>query len=323
MIALAYVWWLAAFVFAAAAYFDLRARRWSNALFWALMAVVFAAGDTILAADKAGDRLPTQLAGVAVVVLALLAGTGRMRRNPPCTADSGLREASAQRLGHRLFGPALMIPLVTTMLVVLAPYLASDSWRLFPAGNATVQALAMGCVLAALYALHVTRSRPSQAMRESSRLLDQLSWAVVLPMLLAALGGVFESTGVGNAVASLIGQIIATDSRLACTIAYGLGMVVFTMIMGNAFAAFPVMASGIGLPLLIRQHGADPAVVGAIGMLTGYCGTLLTPMAANFNIVPAVLLELKDSYGVIRMQTVTALLLAAVNITLLYILAFR
>jgi uncharacterized membrane protein len=100
-------------------------------------------------------------------------------------------------------------------------------------------------------------------------------------------------------------------------------MIVFTVIMGNAFAAFPVMTGGIGLPLLIRQHGADPAVIGALGMLTGYCGTLLTPMAANFNIVPAVLLELRDPYGVIRRQALTALLLAATNITLMYFLAFR
>lgn len=323
MIALAYVWWLAALVLAAAAYVDLRARRWANALFWALIAAIFAGGDAILAADKAGNRLPTQLAGVAVVVMALLAGTGLMRRATPADARASAREASARRLGHALFVPALMIPLVTTVLFLLAPFLVIGDWRLFPAGNATVPALALGCLCAVVFALYVTRSRPQQALHESSRLLDQLGWAVVLPMLLAALGGVFDSTGVGGAVASLIGQVIATDSPLACTVAYGLGMIVFTMIMGNAFAAFPVMTGGIALPLLIRQHGADPAVVGALGMLTGYCGTLLTPMAANFNIVPAVLLELKSNYGVIRMQAITALVLAATNIALMYLLAFR
>ena len=64
-------------------------------------------------------------------------------------------------------------------------------------------------------------------------------------------------------------------------------MALFTMIMGNAFAAFPVMTAAIGVPLLIQHFGGDPAVVGAIGMLAGFCGTLMTPMAANFNIVPA------------------------------------
>ena len=322
MIKIAYVWWLAALILGAAGWFDLRARRWGNAVFWGVLAVVFAAGDSIVAANKAGDRLPVQVVGAAVVVLALLAGFGGMRRKALVDTDAAQREASALRLGHRLFAPALLIPLVTTLLLLLAPTLVYGDWRLLPV-SATVPALALGCCIAAVVALYVTRSRPGQALQESSRLLDQLSWAVVLPMLLAALGNVFENTGVGAAVAQLVAMIVPTDSALACTVAYGLGMIAFTMIMGNAFAAFPVMTAGIGLPLLIRQHGGDPAVIGALGMLTGYCGTLLTPMAANFNIVPAVLLELKNEYGVIRAQAMTAVLLATTNIALMYFLAFR
>src|SRR3546814_16991705 len=74
-------------------------------------------------------------------------------------------------------------------------------------------------------------------------------------------------------------------------------MALVTRIMGNAFAAFPVMTAAIGLPILIKGYGGDPAIVCAIGMLAGFCGTLMTPMAANFNIVPAALLELKDQNG--------------------------
>ena len=59
-------------------------------------------------------------------------------------------------------------------------------------------------------------------------------------------------------------------------------------------------------------------MVGAIGMLAGFCGTLMTPMAANFNLVPAALLELKDQYGVIQAQIATALPLLVVNILLIY-----
>jgi uncharacterized membrane protein len=99
-------------------------------------------------------------------------------------------------------------------------------------------------------------------------------------------------------------------------------MALFTMIMGNAFAAFPVMAAAIGVPLLIQGYGGDAAVIGAIGMLAGFCGTLMTPMAANFNIVPAALLELKDRNGVIKAQIGTALPLLAINILFIYIFAF-
>jgi uncharacterized membrane protein len=100
-------------------------------------------------------------------------------------------------------------------------------------------------------------------------------------------------------------------------------MVVFTMIMGNAFAAFPVMAAAIGVPILIHADGGNPAVIGAVGMLAGFCGTLMTPMAANFNIVPAALLELRSQYGVVKVQVATAIPLLIVNILILYVAGFR
>jgi uncharacterized membrane protein len=99
-------------------------------------------------------------------------------------------------------------------------------------------------------------------------------------------------------------------------------MALLTMLMGNAFAAFPVMTAAIGLPLLIQTHHGAPAGVAALGMLTGFCGTLLTPMAANFNIVPAALLELPDRYGVIRAQAPTALIMFGVNLAIMYFLVF-
>ena len=58
-------------------------------------------------------------------------------------------------------------------------------------------------------------------------------------------------------------------------------------------------------------------------MLAGFCGTLMTPMAANFNLVPAALLELKNPYGVIKAQIGTALPLLAVNIVFIWLFAFR
>jgi len=123
-------------------------------------------------------------------------------------------------------------------------------------------------------------------------------------------------------VAHVVAAVIPTDSRFACLVAYALGMVVFTIIMGNAFAAFPVLTAGVGLPLLVLQHHANPAALGALGMLSGYCGTLLTPMAANYNVVPVALLELRDPYAVIRAQWPTALVLFCANFILLEAFAF-
>jgi uncharacterized membrane protein len=113
------------------------------------------------------------------------------------------------------------------------------------------------------------------------------------------------------------------DTRGAAVVVYCLGMAGFTMIMGNAFAAFPVLTAGVALPILIRRFGGDPAVVASIGMLSGFCGTLMTPLAANFNLVPPALLELPDRYAVIKAQIPTAIPLLLANMVLMYALAFR
>jgi len=141
--------------------------------------------------------------------------------------------------------------------------------------------------------------------------------------MLAALGVLFAAAGIGDIIGALTGMVIPKGNIFATVLVFALGMAMFTMIMGNAFAAFPVMIAAIGAPLLIQAYGGDPAVVGAVGMLAGFCGTLMTPMAANFNLVPAALLELKDQYGVIRAQILTALPLLAANILILYFAAFR
>jgi uncharacterized membrane protein len=160
-------------------------------------------------------------------------------------------------------------------------------------------------------------------LQEGRRLIDAIGWAAVLPQMLAALGVLFAAAGVGTIIGELTGMVIPKGNVFATVLVFALGMALFTMIMGNAFAAFPVMIAAIGAPLLIQAYGGDPAVIGAVGMLAGFCGTLMTPMAANFNLVPAALLELKDQYSVIRAQIPTALPLLAANILILYFAAFR
>ena len=168
----------------------------------------------------------------------------------------------------------------------------------------------------------LTREHPAQGGIEAKRLLEAMGWAVLLPQLLATLGLLFNRAGVGVAIAALTETYLAVDQPLIAVATYALAMALFTMIMGNAFAAFPVITAGIGIPVLIMQHGINPAVMAAIGMFCGYCGTLMTPMAANFNMVPAALLELKDQHAVIKAQTPTAIILLICNIFLLYFLGF-
>jgi uncharacterized membrane protein len=325
MLRIEYVYWLCGAVLAACAVLDLRARRPLLAAFWGILAACFLGGDAVLAAADAGNKLPVRLVGVGVIALALIAGSGRLRvrAETEVPAEAERRRDRAGVLGNRLFVPALVIPFGTLILVLLQPYLRVDGIDVFDPRQATLTALGLACIFAAMAAFALTRATPSTALKETGRLLNALSWAALLPMLLATLGAVFAATGVGDANAPIVASVIATDSRLACVLAYAFGMVVFTIIMGNAFAAFPVMTAGIGLPLLIVQHHANPAAMGALGMLSGYGGTLLTPMAANFNIVPAALLELRDPNGVIRAQWPTAFFLFAANLLLMNFCAFQ
>ena len=316
MMRLEFVFWICAALLIACALRDLRLRRYAYAAFWAILGAIVLAGEPVQNALTAGNALPAQLVGIGVIALALIAGSGKLRRGAEV-------HAPAPATGNILFVPALVIPLGTLALILLHPYLRVGDTFLLDPKQPTLAALCLACMIAALAALAVTRARAIAPIVEGSRLLDTLSWAALLPMLLAMLGAVFAATGVGDAVAHVVGAVIPTDSRLACLIAYAFGMVVFTMIMGNAFAAFPVMTAGVGLPLLVIQHHADPAALGALGMLSGYCGTLLTPMAANYNVVPVALLELRDPYAVIRAQVPTALLLFTANFILLAVCAFR
>jgi Predicted membrane protein len=141
--------------------------------------------------------------------------------------------------------------------------------------------------------------------------------------MLAALGALFAVAGVGRVVTTVAERFLPLGSPLAAVITYAVGMALFTMVMGNAFAAFPVMTAGIGLPLIVMRFGGDPVIMSAVGMLSGFCGTLMTPMAANYNIVPAALLELPGENDVIRVQIPTALILLAVNTVIMATFVYR
>ena len=313
MIGTGFIYAVAGLMFAAFAVLSAtdrtNAKRLGNAAFYAVLAVSF----------LLGGRLGDVGNGVLVLALVAIAGSGAMGRGGRATTSLDARRDDAARLGNRIFLPALIIPAAAlggTVLFRAVPSLVDPK-------QATLVALTCGVLIALIAMQAWFRPRIATPLAEGLRVMDAIGWAAVLPQMLASLGAVFALAGVGDVVGGLAGHAIPDNSLIGAVLAYTLGMALFTMIMGNAFAAFPVMAAAIGIPLLVRHYGGDPAVVAAIGMLSGFCGTLMTPMAANFNLVPAALLDLKDRYGVIRAQVPTALPLLAVNIGLLYWLGFR
>ncbi|KQQ47186.1 permease [Duganella sp. Leaf126] len=285
-------------------------RRYSSALFWALYALLY----------LAGEALPPVAAGVLMLAMALLAGLGGVTAGRHGERTAQQRQESAARLRHKLLLPALAMPLVTMLGSTVLKDVQFDGRFLLDPKNLTLASLGCGALIAVALACALTRATPLQALRESRRLVDHLGWAVVLPHMLAVLGLLFSEAGMGRAVAYVVTSYIDMDVKLVAVAVYCLGMALFTIIMGNGFAAFPVIAGGVGVPVLVGVYHANPAVMAAIGMFSAYCGTLLTPMAANFNIVPAALLALPDKHAVIKAQVATAVPVLLVNIGLLYCL---
>lgn len=272
-----------------------------TAVFWGLLGV----------ATLAGEVIPPAVVGVMVAVMAILPVLKKVLPGSYKEVDSSYRWAEAKRLGAKPLLAVLVIPIVTFIFTPITSI-----------PLAALVGLGVGSILACFVAMGTTTDSFNTMLNEGRRITDAIGWAIILPPYLAALGALFNKAGVGQVVASLVSSAFPMDVKLMAIVAYALGMALFTIIMGNAFAAFAVITTGIGIPLLIKMHGANPNIIAPLAMTAGYCGTLCTVMAANFNVVPAALLELKDKYGVIKGQLGVAIPLWVIHVLLMYFLAF-
>jgi len=288
-------------------------KRYNNAAFWGLYAVTF----------LAGSHLPNFVNGLLVIAMVLIVAIGKLGVAPGEQTTRAEREVSAAKWGNRLFIPALTIPAVALLGTFTLKGLQVNGAPLVDPKQVTLISLGLATLVALIVGMVMLRHPASAPIIEARRLMDSVSWAAVLPQMLAALGAMFALAGVGPIVAGILSRWIPLDTRFAVVATYAIGMALFTSIMGNAFAAFPVMTAAIGLPLIVHRFGGDVVVMAAVGMLSGFCGTLVTPMAANFNIVPAALLELPDQNAVIKVQIPTALMLLTANTAIMYLFVFR
>ena len=312
MITYEWLYILAGVFFAIWSLLSLRNRLVGNAAFWGLLSASF----------LLGSHLSDLANGVLVLAMVAIAGVGGLRRSDPATTGIEDRAKASRALGNRLFVPALIVPLTAVAGTLLYNYTPLSETGLFEARRETLILFGVGVLIALVVAMVWLKPPLLAPAEEGRRLLDSIGWAAILPQMLAALGAVFALAGVGEIIGGVAADVIPDGSIFLTVIVFTLGMALFTMIMGNAFAAFPVMAAAIGIPLLVETYGGNPAVIGAVGMLAGFCGTLMTPMAANFNIVPAALLELKDQNAVIRQQIGTAIPLWLCNVAIIYLGAF-
>lgn len=312
MITYEWLYWLAGTFFAIWSLLSLRNRRLGNAAFWGILAASF----------FLGSHLSDLANGVLFLAMVVIAGMGGLKRSDPETTTAEERAAFAEKFGNRLFAPALIVPITAVAGTLLYNYTPLSEIGLFEARRETLILFGVGVLIALVVAVIWLKPQVLAPAEEGRRLIDSIGWAAILPQMLAALGAVFALAGVGDIIGGAAGSAIPEGSVFLTVLVFALGMALFTMIMGNAFAAFPVMAAAIGIPLLVETYDGNPAVIGAVGMLAGFCGTLLTPMAANFNIVPAALLELKNQNAVIWQQVGTAIPLWVCNVIIIYVGGF-
>ncbi len=272
--------------------------RIGTATFWGILALVF----------LVGKYIPSTIVGALVVVIALLSLTKQINVGTIKQLDETFTKLKADKLGLRIFIPSLSI-------AVIAMLIAS-----FTSLSGTV-AIGISATLTLILTFIITKASPKELLEDTNRMYQSMGSFTILPLLLASLGALFTAAGVGDKISSIISSVIPSGNILAGVIAYCVGMALFTMIMGNAFAAFSVITVGVGVPFVFAQ-GGDPIVCATLALTAGYCGTLLTPMAANFNILPAALLELNDKNAVIKAQAPIAVVLLLIHIALMYTLGF-
>ena len=272
--------------------------RIGTALFWGIVSAIFIFG----------KLLPPAVVGTLIIVIAILSALKQINIGTLKQLDTAFAQLKADKLGLKIFIPSLAIAFVAMAIAQ------------FTKLSGTV-AIGIAAVVALLLTFAFTKAKPIEYIEDSNRMFQSVGVFAILPQLLASLGALFTAAGVGDVISNIISGVIPDGNRLAGVIAYCVGMALFTAIMGNGFAAFSVITVGIGVPFVFAQ-GGDPIVCSALALTSGFCGTLLTPMAANFNMLPAVLLEMKDKNLVIKAQAPFAIALLTIHILLMYFLGF-
>ncbi|HEX8354635.1 MAG TPA: DUF979 family protein [Pyrinomonadaceae bacterium] len=298
---------LVLWVFAALNFRDREnANRAGSGLFWLILGVIF-----IL-----GGLMPHWLTGALVLLMVGLDGAGRVGHRPRAgeAAKAGQAAPKEPALGNRIFLPVLLIPLLAFGFALAFRLAGGDTSR------GALVGLGFGGVAALGAGLALTKGRAREAFDEGRRLNDSMGSVIILPQLLASLGVIFAASGVGELIAAGIKGVIPGESLFLLIAANCLGMTLFTLVMGNSFAAFPVITAGVLVPLIVRPFGVDPAMAAIVTLTAGSTGTLMTPMAANFNIVPAALLDMRDQYGVIKFQIPFALTMWVLHVLVLWLM---
>ena len=255
-----------------------------------------------------GSWLPAKVSGVLVLIMCLPPIFKKVKIGKTDNPTKEHTEQQFKKIGMKIFVPAFSVAVCSLFFALFS-------------NMSSMVAITVGVIVAMvlLMVFDAKQNKPAVFLNDSERFLGITGPLSMLPQLLGCLGGVFTAAGVGDVIAQLVEKIVPKGNVNIGIIVYAIGMVLFTMIMGNAFAAITVMTVGIGAPFVLA-YGANPVVIGMLALTCGYCGTLLTPMAANFNILPVAILNMKDRWGAIKNQVLVAIIMLVFQICYMIVL---
>ncbi|QBP18389.1 DUF979 domain-containing protein [Acetilactobacillus jinshanensis] len=275
--------------------------RFGTSLFWLINAVIF----------SIGQWLGYEIVGILVVITGLLLLCKQVKVGHIKPLNKVIASKSADKLGAWIFVPSFILAILAIVITKVGHF----------GNNGSQIGIGIAAIISLIFAMVMAKSGPKTLYEDTQRMVRQVGSAGIQPQLLAMLGVIFTASGVGKIVSQTMAGVFPPGNHLLGVTVYCVAMALFTFVMGDAFAAFAVITTAIGVPFVIAQ-GGSPVVVASIGMIAGYCGTLLTPMSAAFNSLPVGLLKIHDSYGVIKKQILIALIMLLVQIITMYFLAF-
>ncbi len=272
--------------------------RIGTAIFWCSFGVVTALG----------SWMPPKVSGALVIVMCMPAIFKKVKVGRVNAPTKEYTKAQYSKIGMKIFVPALTVAVMSLFFALFS-------------NVSSMVGITIGVAISMVLLMVYSRdNKPKVFLDDSERFLSLMGPLCMLPQLLGCLGGVFTAAGVGDVVAGLVGNVVPEGNVNLGIVVYAIGMMLFTMIMGNAYAAITVMTVGIGGPFVLA-YGANPVVIGMLALTCGFCGTLCTPMAANFNIVPVAILDMKDRWGVIKNQVLVAIIMITIQIC--FMIAFK
>ena len=184
-----------------------------------------------------GSWLPAKVSGVLVLIMCLPPIFKKVKIGKTDNPTKEHTEQQFKKIGMKIFVPAFSVAVCSLFFALFS-------------NMSSMVAITVSVIVAkvSLMAFDTKQNKPAVFLNDSERFLGITGPLSMLPQLLGCLGGVFTAAGVGDVIAQLVEKIVPKGNVNIGIIIYAIGMVLFTMIMGNAFAAITVMTVGIGAP---------------------------------------------------------------------------